>query len=93
MQAAGRTLFGMCLFDTKTSLNERNEVPMNKDEIIKLALEEFVDCVQSRGGVNKLVKDGVTTIYLCGEPSWTDLGLCYILACGALGRKPIITEV
>jgi len=58
------------------------------EDAIKKALEDFCEVIEACGGV---VKNG--TLYEpIGDSNWSDLGDAYIVACKALGRKPVVEE-
>lgn len=55
----------------------------------KAALEAFVDTIEATGG---LIPGEFGMLSPAGDPTWSDLGSAYLLACAALGRKPMVTE-
>lgn len=57
------------------------------------ALLEFVETIEKAGGVYINDTDGFELWCPVGDPTWTDLGDAYKLACQELGRTPkIISE-
>jgi hypothetical protein len=52
-------------------------------------LEEFVEDINMTGGVVKVTS---STYGLYEDPSWTDLGATYLMACRALGCTPVISD-
>ncbi len=57
---------------------------------VRNALENFCGTIEATGGV---FQDPETLHwYPCGDPTWFDLGDAYLVACEALGRKPMVGE-
>jgi hypothetical protein len=52
------------------------------------ALRDFVHTVEATGGIfTDVDAGGVVAPY--ADPDWCDVGEAYLLACAALGRKPV----
>jgi hypothetical protein len=56
---------------------------------IRDALEEFVRDIEDTGGV---IMDRKGLPRPLGDPDWIDLGMTYLRACAALGRKPKVAS-
>jgi hypothetical protein len=67
-----------------------NRVSLERD-VLKAALTEFVDAVDSTGGLtDDSAADGVGP---AADPRWTDLAAVYVGACDALGKTPLMDDV
>ena len=53
------------------------------------ALRFFMDCVEGTGGVIEKENGFRAPV---ADPTWTDLGYCYMLACKALDAEPRVAE-
>ena len=60
-----------------------------EDSSLYKAVRYFVDCINATGGVT-VNNNGYHAPV--ADPTWTDLGYCYMLACKALDAEPRVAE-